>query len=203
MTKTPAPPPAPGPIPAPGGIPMQVTPGAPQDLVCGKGEGQSGGLPFKTEYKGNTYSFCSEACKQKFDQDPEHYLQLSRDAAEVPLRYRMKLLDKMVAQKRRVQRGPTAKMRENVAQAMTPQAPQIAPQGPQTAAQEPQTPHPAPVPGPGPAPAMAMAKTPPPVPVPGSTAVPGSLPGQPAPSAPLDPVCGKNHGPGPGGRPAF
>ncbi len=28
----------------------------------------------KSEYKGITYYFCSEVCKNKFDSDPERYL---------------------------------------------------------------------------------------------------------------------------------
>lgn len=30
---------------------------------------------FRSEYGGNTYSFCSLACKKMFDRDPEKYLQ--------------------------------------------------------------------------------------------------------------------------------
>jgi len=31
-------------------------------------------VKFKSEYKGETYYFCSLACKKKFDEDPEKYL---------------------------------------------------------------------------------------------------------------------------------
>ncbi|MBN1134146.1 MAG: YHS domain-containing protein [Methanosarcinaceae archaeon] len=30
---------------------------------------------FKSEYKGETYYFCSLACKKKFDEEPEKYLE--------------------------------------------------------------------------------------------------------------------------------
>ncbi len=30
--------------------------------------------PAKSEYKGNTYYFCSVGCKKAFDKDPEKYL---------------------------------------------------------------------------------------------------------------------------------
>jgi len=30
---------------------------------------------FKSEHKGKTYYFCSLACKKKFDEDPEKYLE--------------------------------------------------------------------------------------------------------------------------------
>ncbi|QLC49978.1 YHS domain-containing protein [Methanolobus zinderi] len=30
---------------------------------------------FKSEYKGETYNFCSLACKKKFDENPEKYLE--------------------------------------------------------------------------------------------------------------------------------
>jgi len=33
-------------------------------------------VKFKSEYKGETYYFCSLACKQKFDDNPEKYLEL-------------------------------------------------------------------------------------------------------------------------------
>ncbi|MBI5193375.1 MAG: YHS domain-containing protein [Nitrospirae bacterium] len=29
----------------------------------------------KTEYKGNTYFFCAKVCKEKFEREPERYLQ--------------------------------------------------------------------------------------------------------------------------------
>jgi YHS domain-containing protein len=30
---------------------------------------------FKSEYKGETYHFCSLSCKKKFDEDPEKYIE--------------------------------------------------------------------------------------------------------------------------------
>jgi Cu+-exporting ATPase len=43
-----------------------------RDPVCGMqvNEQQAAG---RSEYQGETYSFCSPGCKQQFDQNPEHY----------------------------------------------------------------------------------------------------------------------------------
>jgi len=30
---------------------------------------------FKSEYKGNTYYFCCESCKKRFDLNPEKYVE--------------------------------------------------------------------------------------------------------------------------------
>ena len=45
---------------------------------------QAGALPFKSDYKGATYYFCSQQCKQKFDQNPERYIKQPRGASLVP-----------------------------------------------------------------------------------------------------------------------
>jgi len=46
---------------------MKVT-----DPVCGM-EIEKEEAAAKSEYKGNTYYFCSKRCKEKFDNDPEAY----------------------------------------------------------------------------------------------------------------------------------
>ncbi len=47
-----------------------------KDPVCGMQieEKQAAG---KSEHKGETFYFCSPACKQKFDQNPEQYARKS------------------------------------------------------------------------------------------------------------------------------
>ena len=51
-----------------------------KDVVCGmevdpkKAAGQS-------EYKGQTYYFCSPGCKKAFDKDPEKYVHVSHEHA--------------------------------------------------------------------------------------------------------------------------
>lgn len=44
-----------------------------RDVVCGMDvdPGQAAG---KSEYKGRTYYFCSQSCKQKFDANPGQYV---------------------------------------------------------------------------------------------------------------------------------
>jgi Cu+-exporting ATPase len=44
-----------------------------QDPVCGMTV-EEGKEAAKSEYKGNTYFFCSRGCKVAFDKDPEKYL---------------------------------------------------------------------------------------------------------------------------------
>jgi uncharacterized protein len=43
-----------------------------QDPVCGMAVDRSAGKP-TSEYAGRTYYFCSEACKARFDAEPERY----------------------------------------------------------------------------------------------------------------------------------
>lgn len=45
-----------------------------QDVVCGMTV-DSATAQFKSEYKGQTYYFCSAGCKQAFDQNPDQYVQ--------------------------------------------------------------------------------------------------------------------------------
>lgn len=42
------------------------------DLVCGM-ELEAKEIELKSTYKGKVYYFCSEGCKQHFDNDPEKY----------------------------------------------------------------------------------------------------------------------------------
>ncbi len=44
-----------------------------QDPVCGMTV-EEGKEAAKSEYKANTYYFCSRGCKVAFDKDPEKYL---------------------------------------------------------------------------------------------------------------------------------
>ncbi len=44
-----------------------------KDPVCGM-ELEEREVRFTSEYQGRTYSFCSLACKKKFDENPEMYL---------------------------------------------------------------------------------------------------------------------------------
>jgi YHS domain-containing protein len=44
-----------------------------KDPVCGM-ELEERDVRFTSEYEGKTYSFCSLACKKKFDENPEMYL---------------------------------------------------------------------------------------------------------------------------------
>lgn len=45
----------------------------PVDPVCGQ-ELTPGQVEAQTRYKGKAYSFCSEECRQTFEEDPEQYL---------------------------------------------------------------------------------------------------------------------------------
>lgn len=52
---------------------MTKTKMAMQDPVCGM-EVETNTSVGCTKHKGQTYHFCSSACKQKFDHDPEQYV---------------------------------------------------------------------------------------------------------------------------------
>jgi Cu(I)/Ag(I) efflux system membrane fusion protein len=58
-----------------GGHQAQSTATGPKDPVCGMvlEENQVKNTPWKSELHGKTYYFCSQKCKQEFDQDPERY----------------------------------------------------------------------------------------------------------------------------------
>ena len=51
-----------------------------KDLVCGM-EVDPKTAAGKTEYKGQTYYFCSPGCKKAFDKDPEKYVSASHEHA--------------------------------------------------------------------------------------------------------------------------
>lgn len=51
-----------------------------RDRVCGM-DIESNTAAAKTEYKGQSYYFCGPKCKEKFDHNPEQYLNKS---AETP-----------------------------------------------------------------------------------------------------------------------
>ncbi len=44
-----------------------------KDPVCGMDVDEKSAAG-KSQYKGQTYYFCSPGCKQSFEKDPEHYL---------------------------------------------------------------------------------------------------------------------------------
>ncbi len=56
--------------------PMKEIPVIDKDPVCGMplGETVTPALPYKTAYKGKLYYFCSEACKERFEKTPDHYV---------------------------------------------------------------------------------------------------------------------------------
>ena len=43
-----------------------------KDLICGMDVDEKT-AQWKSEYKGNTYYFCAERCKQVFDKQPDHF----------------------------------------------------------------------------------------------------------------------------------
>lgn len=49
-----------------------------KDLVCGM-DIDPASAAGKSEYKGQTYYFCSPGCKKSFDKDPEKYVGKSQD----------------------------------------------------------------------------------------------------------------------------
>ncbi len=53
-----------------------------KDLVCGM-KGQEANFKWTSAYKGKTYNFCSEGCKQKFDKEPDKYITASQKPATV------------------------------------------------------------------------------------------------------------------------
>lgn len=56
-----------------------------KDLVCGMqvGEQRSISKGLTSEYRGQTYYFCSPGCKQQFEQNPERFTgQSSNPASE-------------------------------------------------------------------------------------------------------------------------
>lgn len=47
-----------------------------KDVVCGMTV-DTATAEYKSDYKGQTYYFCSAGCKRSFDQDPQRYLSAS------------------------------------------------------------------------------------------------------------------------------
>ena len=54
-----------------------------KDVVCGM-EIDPDTAAGKSEYRGTTYYFCAEGCKQEFDANPGKYLNGSASMAEQP-----------------------------------------------------------------------------------------------------------------------
>ena len=48
-----------------------------KDPVCGA-QVDAASNPPKTTYQGTEYSFCGQACKQKFDKNPQQYARQSQ-----------------------------------------------------------------------------------------------------------------------------
>ncbi len=55
---------------------MKETPVTDKDPVCGMklGEDVISALPYKASFKGKLYYFCSDACKEMFDKNPDYYV---------------------------------------------------------------------------------------------------------------------------------
>ncbi len=54
------------------------------DPVCGM-EVDTASATFVSEYKGETYYFCSPGCKRDFDNQPEHFIRKDDDPGQHPL----------------------------------------------------------------------------------------------------------------------
>ncbi len=54
------------------------------DIVCGKlvDERKAAAEGRSSQHQGKAYFFCSEACKQQFDQDPGHYITPAQPARQ-------------------------------------------------------------------------------------------------------------------------
>lgn len=50
-----------------------------KDLVCGMDVDPKSPKTLKTQYKGETYYFCSETCKKSFEANPEKYVHKMAD----------------------------------------------------------------------------------------------------------------------------
>jgi YHS domain-containing protein len=48
------------------------------DVVCGMKVDPSN-APAKSQYNGQTYYFCSQECKKKFDADPQRYVKSQQE----------------------------------------------------------------------------------------------------------------------------
>jgi Cu(I)/Ag(I) efflux system membrane fusion protein len=68
-----------------GGHQAHATATGPKDPVCGMvlEENQVKNTPWKSKLHGRTYYFCSQKCKQEFDQDPERYQGVKAEGAGV------------------------------------------------------------------------------------------------------------------------
>ena len=51
-----------------------MTPKKEMDRVCGMWI-KTEGTTLTSDYKGETYYFCAEECKVKFDQNPDYYME--------------------------------------------------------------------------------------------------------------------------------
>ncbi|HHY17964.1 MAG TPA: YHS domain-containing protein [Firmicutes bacterium] len=50
----------------------------PKDPVCGM-DVRDDKTGIRSDFRGQTYHFCSDRCKSTFDQDPQHYANLRYD----------------------------------------------------------------------------------------------------------------------------
>ena len=53
-----------------------------KDLICGMDVDEKTAL--RSEYKGQTYYFCSPACKQAFDRNPAPWVSLGQTKGPIP-----------------------------------------------------------------------------------------------------------------------
>ena len=67
--------------------------------------GEEGAL-YKISYKGNTYNFCSERCKEEFAKDPETVLTMKAEREKIAERERSESLEKMMDQVAHEMRNP-------------------------------------------------------------------------------------------------
>jgi YHS domain-containing protein len=52
----------------------------PIDVVCDMQVGED--IPFKVEYEGKTYYFCSQGCAEEFEENPEAYVLSTEETFE-------------------------------------------------------------------------------------------------------------------------
>ncbi len=57
-----------------------------KDPICGMNldEAQAKSMPWKSDYQGKTYFFCSQKCKKQFDKSPKQYLNQAQAAGPAP-----------------------------------------------------------------------------------------------------------------------
>ena len=68
-----------------GAAPKSASKGVPKRAICAVCGPREGAGPERVAatvvYQGRTYYFCKPACLEEFNQDPEHWIRLSQEAA--------------------------------------------------------------------------------------------------------------------------